>query len=105
VQRVGGLLEALKIYHLAMKEGVMVWGGTMPESGIGAMPMLNLASFSGFGYPADIEPSSRWYGSGKDLIEMEMTADGKIYLNEGMGIGEINMANYQKFGREIIRAE
>ena len=44
----------------------------MPESGVGAMPILALASFNGFVYPADVEASARWYGMGKDLIEIEM---------------------------------
>lgn len=102
IQRVGGLLEALKIYNLAVKNGVKLWGGTMPESGIGAMPMLNLASFAGFVYPADIEPSSRWYGPGQDLIEMEMNKQGQIMVPAGIGIDNINMDNYLRYGTEII---
>lgn len=103
IQRVGGLLEALKIYKIAVTNGVKLWGGTMPESGIGAMPILNLASFKGFVYPADIEPSSRWYGQGKDIIEMEMTDEGKIFLQSGLGIGDINEDNYKKYGKEIVK--
>jgi O-succinylbenzoate synthase len=101
IQRVGGLLEALKIYSLASKNDVVVWGGTMPESGIGAVSILSLASLSGFKYPADVEASSRWYGPGHDLIEINMDSQGRIYVPDGPGIGEINMDNYHKFGKTI----
>lgn len=105
IQRVGGLLEALKIYSLASKNGVAVWGGTMPESGIGAMSILSLASFNGFKYPADVEASSRWYGPGYDLIEINMDSQGRIYIPDGIGIGEINIDNYHKFGKTIYEIQ
>jgi O-succinylbenzoate synthase len=101
VQRVGGLYEAAKIYSLASKHGVEVWGGTMPESGIGGASILALSTFAGFKYPACIEPSSRWYGSGKDLKEMVMDNEGKIHLKEEIGIGEINKDNYEKYGKIV----
>lgn len=98
IQRVGGLLEALKIYTIASHNGVAVWGGTMPESGIGGVAILALSTFNGFKYPACIEPSERWYGKGKDLKEMKMDREGKIYYKEEVGIGEINRVNYEKYG-------
>lgn len=101
VQRVGGLYEALKIYSLASKNNIEVWGGTMPESGIGGASILALSTFAGFKYPACIEPSSRWYGEGKDLKEMVMDKDGKIHLKEEIGIGEINKDNYKKYGKIV----
>ncbi|WP_352418328.1 o-succinylbenzoate synthase [Proteiniborus sp.] len=101
VQRVGGIYEALKIYSLASKHNIEVWGGTMPESGIGGACILALATFSGFKYPACIEPSSRWYGKGKDIKEMVMGKDGKIHLDEEVGIGEINKDNYEKYGKIV----
>lgn len=101
VQRVGGLYEALKIYSLASKHNIEVWGGTMPESGIGGASILALSTFAGFKYPACIEPSSRWYGKGKDIKEMVMDKDGKIHLIEEIGIGEINKDNYAKYGKIV----
>jgi O-succinylbenzoate synthase len=101
VQRVGGLYEAAKIYSLASKHGVEVWGGTMPESGIGGASILALSTFAGFKYPACIEPSSRWYGAGKDLKEMKMDDEGRIHLKEEVGIGEINRDNYKKYGKIV----
>lgn len=98
VQRVGGLLEALKIYTIASHNNIEVWGGTMPESGIGGVAILALATFNGFKYPACIEPSERWYGKGKDIKEMIMDNDGRIFYKEEIGVGEINKNNYEKYG-------
>jgi o-succinylbenzoate synthase len=101
IHRMGGLLETLKVYALASRYGVDVWGGTMPETGIGTVPMLCLASYSGFKYPSDIEDSARWYGHGKDLIEISMDNQGRIPVPGGIGVGEINMDNYKKYGKVV----
>lgn len=101
IQRVGGLYEACRIYSLASRRGVEVWGGTMPESGIGAAAIMALASFEGFQYPACIEPSRRWYGDGRDLIEIVMNSDGIIRVTEDEGIGAINESNYRQFGKSV----
>lgn len=101
IQRVGGLLEAAKIYSLASRHKIEVWGGTMPESGIGGAFILALSTFAGFKYPACIEPSSRWYGTGKDMKEIEMDKSGRICLQEETGIGQINEENYQKYGKTV----
>lgn len=87
LQRVGGIFEALQIYKLALDEGIQIWGGTMPESGLGAIPMLALASLSGFCYPSDIEPSLRWYEEGQDLIEISMDKNGYIEVPQCIGTG------------------
>lgn len=102
IHRMGGLLETLRVYDLASKHGVRVWGGTMPETGIGTVLMLSLASLSGFMFPSDVEDSSRWYGKGHDLIEIEMGSNGRIPVPGGIGVGEINQVNYRKFGREVF---
>jgi O-succinylbenzoate synthase len=78
VQRVGGLEEACRIYARAVRSGVKLWGGTMPESGIGAQAMLALGCHRGFVYPSDIEPSERWYAPGSDTIELTMGSDGTM---------------------------
>lgn len=75
IQRVGGLEEACRIYTRAVAAGVKLWGGTMPESGLGAQAMLALGGHAGFVYPSDIEPSNRWYKAG-DLIELTMDEEG-----------------------------
>jgi O-succinylbenzoate synthase len=104
VHRVGGLWEAVNIYRFATAHGVALWGGTMPESGIGSMCILSLATLCGFKFAADIEPSQRWYEAGTDLKELEMDSYGRIYVPQGAGIGEINMDNYRRFGRLVWRS-
>ncbi|NMA85592.1 MAG: o-succinylbenzoate synthase [Epulopiscium sp.] len=102
IQRIGGLLEGIKIYKLAVENGVQLWGGTMPESGIGAIPILNLATFKGFVYPADIEASARWYGEGQDTIELTMSQEGDIVIPEGISVESmINFNNFHKYGTLI----
>ena len=101
IQRVGGLLEAAKLYKLAVEKGISLWGGTMPETGIGAMSILALGSFKAFKYPSDVESSRRWFGAGQDLIEIELTPAGRIELSDAEGIGMINMENYTRFGKTV----
>lgn len=78
IQRVGGLEEACRIYTRAVAAGVKLWGGTMPESGLGAQAMLALGGHAGFVFPSDIEPSDRWYPRGTDVIELVMDPEGRI---------------------------
>lgn len=78
IQRVGGLEEACRIYARAGEARVKVWGGTMPETGLGAQAMLALAAHGGFVYPSDLEPSERWYGAGADLVDLTMGPDGTM---------------------------
>jgi len=80
IQRVVGLEEACRIYARATRSGVALWGGTMPESGLGAQAMLALGGFAGFIYPSDIEPSERWYQDGTDLVPLRMERDGTMRI-------------------------
>lgn len=93
VQRVGGLSEALRIYALACLEDVALWGGTMPETGIGTHPILALGALPRFVYPSDVEPSDRWFAPGTDLVTLEMADDGTVAVPrvaglETLGVGE-----------------
>ncbi|MDA8218021.1 MAG: hypothetical protein M0Z94_10445, partial [Dehalococcoidales bacterium] len=98
IQRVGGLYEACRLYKLGVENGVRIWGGTMPESGIGGAAMMALASFEGFAEPADIEPSARWYGPGRDLLEMEMDRQGRIRVPTDPGLGlPISEENFRHY--------
>lgn len=83
VQRVGGLEQACRIYAVAARAGVRIWGGTMPESGWGAQTMLALACHRGFVYPSDLEPSDRWYEEGTDLVELTMAENGSMRVPDG----------------------
>jgi O-succinylbenzoate synthase len=82
IQRVGGLEEACRIYARAVESGISLWGGTMPETGLGAQAMIALGDLAGFIYPSDIEPSERWYGAGVDLVELRMTPEGTMAVTQ-----------------------
>jgi O-succinylbenzoate synthase len=78
VHRVGGLTEVCRIYRIAREYGATLWAGTMPESGIGSQAALAAASLPLFTYPSDLEPSERWFGVGKDTIELTMNSEGRM---------------------------
>jgi len=104
VQRIGGLCEALRIYELAVRNNIALWGGTMPESGIGSQVILALAAFPAFTYPADVESSSRWYKPGYDPVEITMATDGTIATPQFAGVAEVlDFDRYEKFSCEVLR--
>lgn len=78
VHRVGGLTEVCRIYRIAESYGAELWAGTMPESGIGSQAPLAVAALPRCVYPSDLEPSARWYGRGRDVIELVMGRDGRM---------------------------
>jgi O-succinylbenzoate synthase len=78
VHRVGGLCEVCRIYRVATTWGARLWAGTMPESGIGSQAALAAAALPAFVYPSDLEPSSRWFGRGVDVIKLVMGPDGRM---------------------------
>jgi O-succinylbenzoate synthase len=82
VHRMGGLTETLRVWRVAAEAGVRLWGGTQPESGLGSQAAIAAASLPGFVYPSDVEPSARWFGAGRDVIELTMTADGEMPVTD-----------------------
>ncbi len=103
VQRLGGLCEVLRVYRLAVERGVALWGGTMPESGIGSQVILALAAFPAFVYPADVEASVRWYQAGCDPVEISMATDGTITIPDTNGIADVmDMDRYKRFSGEVL---
>jgi o-succinylbenzoate synthase len=78
VHRVGGLTEVCRIYRIAVESGAELWAGTMPESGIGSQAPLAVAALPLSVYPSDLEPSARWFGRDRDVIELTMSADGRM---------------------------
>jgi O-succinylbenzoate synthase len=78
VHRVGGLTETTRIYAIAQRFGARLWAGTMPESGIGSQAAIAAAALPGFAYPSDLEPSTRWFGRGGDVVKLTMSADGRM---------------------------
>ena len=81
VHRVGGLSEVARIYSIARDYGAKLWAGTMPESGIGSQAAIAAAALPGFVYPSDVEPSARWFGAGADVIELVMSAEGRMTVS------------------------
>jgi len=105
IQRVGGLLEAIKIYKIATNNGIKLWGGTMPESGLGARFLISLASFVGFVFPADVAASEKWYGRGSDLVENTMK-DGKIYVPDEPGASfDMTFSHLEALGEKIWESQ
>ena len=78
VHRVGGLAEACRICRVATECGARLWAGTMPESGIGSQADIAVAALAACVYPSDVEPSSRWFGRGADVIKLTMSKDGRM---------------------------
>jgi O-succinylbenzoate synthase len=78
VHRMGGLTEVCRVFGIARDYGAELWAGTMPESGLGSQAALAAAALPGFVYPSDLEPSTRWFGPGVDVIELRMAADGTM---------------------------
>ena len=91
VQRLGGLAEALRVYAIAAAHGVALWGGTMPETGIGARSILSLGALPRFVYPTDVEPSERWYSSGADPLPLVMSADGTMPVPREKGMATLGV--------------
>jgi O-succinylbenzoate synthase len=81
VHRVGGLSEVARIYSIARDYGAKLWAGTMPESGIGSQAAIAAAALPGFVYPSDVEPSVRWFGAAADVVELVMSADGRMTVS------------------------
>lgn len=78
VHRVGGLTETLRVWRVAAGFGATLWAGTMPESGIGSQAALAAASLPLFEFPSDLEPSARWFGEDRDVVELTMTGGGRM---------------------------
>jgi O-succinylbenzoate synthase len=86
IQRVGGLQNAKKIHDLCGEFGIPVWGGTMPELGIGGAQTVHLSTLQNFTFPTDVESSKRWFVD--DIIDpLIEVSDGIITLPEGSGNG------------------
>jgi len=101
VQRVGGLWESVKLYKRALDGDVRLWAGSMPETGLGMHAVLCLASFNGFVYPSDVEPSARWYAPGTDLLEWRMD-DGRITVSDAPGLATLGVKEkLEKVGKVV----
>lgn len=101
VHRMGGLSEVCRVIRLARARGVRLWGGTMPESGLGSQAALASAAMPGFVYPSDLEPSTRWFGPGVDVIELAMGADGTMEVPVTSIAGRLDEARFRRAARRL----
>lgn len=97
IQRVGGLANARKIHDLCKEAKIPVWCGTMPESGIGQCHGLALAGLENFKYPADLEPSLRFFKD--DLVNplLALNRDGTISIPKSVGLGVVDEKKLKKY--------
>ena len=103
VHRVGGLTEVCRIYRIAESYGAALWAGTMPESGIGSQAPLAVAALPRCVYPSDLEPSARWYGRDRDVIELAMGRDGRMAVPDRSAAHQIDAARYRVATRVSLR--
>jgi O-succinylbenzoate synthase len=102
IQRVGGLREAVRIHDLCARRKIPVWGGTMPELGIGSSQTVHLSTLSNFSYPTDVQSSLRWFVD--DCIEPLLTVhNGRIRIASGSGNGY--RLDERKIGRYLVQKE
>ncbi len=83
VQRLGGIEETCRVFARGAAHGAELWVGTMPETGLGAQSALAVAAHAGCVFPTDVEPSTRWYASGVDLVELTMDEQGTMAVPGG----------------------
>jgi O-succinylbenzoate synthase len=105
VHRVGGLTEACRIVGLGLEGGASLWAGTMPESGLGSQAAIAAASLPAFVYPSDVEPSARWFGAGTDIIELTMSADGRMRVPDQSIASLLDPDRFRAATRRIFSTE
>lgn len=105
VHRVGGLTEACRIVRLGAESGASLWAGTMPESGLGSQAAIAAASLPAFVYPSDLEPSARWFGAGTDVIELTMSADGRMRVPDRSIASLLDVDRFKAASRRIYSTE
>ena len=102
VHRVGGLTEVCAIYRIAQAYGAELWAGTMPESGIGSQAALAVAALPRCIYPSDLEPSSRWYGRGVDVVKLVMSKDGRMAVPD-QAVGRLlDAGRFRSASRRLV---
>jgi o-succinylbenzoate synthase len=101
VHRMGGLTEVCRVVRIARDAGVRLWGGTMPESGLGSQAALAATALPGFVFPSDLEPSTRWFGPGVDVLELRMAADGTMEVPGSSIAGRLDEGAFRRASRRL----
>src|SRR5258707_13231861 len=102
VRRVGGVSEVCRIYRVAKESGARLWAGRMPESGIGSQARPAVAALPLCSYPSDLEPSSRWYGRGTDVIKLSMSNDGRMAVPDQSASRLLDATRFRAAARRIV---
>jgi len=90
------------MHDVCARAGVPVWGGTMPELGIGAAQTVHLATLPNFTFPTDVESSRRWFVD--DIVDpLVEVHNGHIVLPAGAGYGY--RLNEKAVGKYTVRKE
>jgi O-succinylbenzoate synthase len=105
VHRVGGLSEVCRIYRIAQQSGARLWAGTMPESGIGSQAALAAAALPDFVYPSDLEPSARWFGAERDVVELTMDDSGLMPVPKTSIAGMLDLGRFKSCSRLLAVTE
>jgi o-succinylbenzoate synthase len=101
VHRMGGLTEVCRVVRIAREAGVRLWAGTMPESGLGSQAAIAAAALPGFVYPSDVEPSTRWFPAGTDVLELRMAGDGTMEVPRTSIAGRLDEALFRRASRRL----
>jgi O-succinylbenzoate synthase len=107
IQRVGGIGPARAIHDLCYQHGVDCWVGAMPELGIGQAHAIHLATLPNCKYPADIEPSARWFVDDYTIPLVGFASAGIIEVPTRPGLGyhvdPLKVKRYQVRQQEFTR--
>ena len=102
IQRAGGLKHAVAMHDVCARAGIPVWGGTMPELGIGGAQTVHLATLGNFSFPTDVESSLRWFVD--DIVDpLIEVRNGTITIPSG--IGNCYRLNETKLRKYVVREE
>jgi O-succinylbenzoate synthase len=103
IQRTGGLGPARAIHDLCFRHGVACWVGSTPELGLGQAFGVHLATLANVRYPADLEPSARWFVDDYVAPAFELSSPGVFAVPERPGVGF--QVDPQKLRRYQVRQE
>ncbi|MDR3619726.1 MAG: enolase C-terminal domain-like protein [Paludisphaera borealis] len=103
IQRTGGLGPARAIHDLCFQQGVACWVGSTPELGLGQAYGVHLATLANSKYPADLEPSARWFVDDYVAPVFELSSPGLFAVPDRPGVGF--QVDPQKLRRYQVRQE
>jgi O-succinylbenzoate synthase len=81
----GGYLESVRVHDVCAANGVLVWCGGMPETGLGRAANVALAALPNFRLPGDTSASDRYFA--QDLTTPFVLEDGHLRVPDGPGLG------------------